>query len=121
MPRRAGPFFLAGTGAEVGQSGMYAATLGGTRYAFADLRSLLARASPARSGDALAGIAAGSAEERVAAQMALADLPLKALLADAVVPYEDDDVTRLILDTHDAPAFAPAAHLTATAVLDRLL
>src|SRR5258708_6909875 len=100
---------------------MYAATLGGTRYAFADLRSLLARASPARSGDALAGIAAATAEERVAAQMALADLPLKAFLADAVVPYEDDEVTRLILDTHDAAAFAPAAHLTVGGLRDWLL
>jgi len=100
---------------------MYAATLGGTRYAFPDLRGLLARASPARSGDALAGIAAGSAEERVAAQMALADLPLKAFLADAVVAYEDDEITRLILDTHDAPAFAPAAHLTVGGLRDWLL
>ncbi len=100
---------------------MYAATLGGTRYAFADLRSLLARASPARSGDALAGIAAGSAEERVAAQMALADLPLKTFLADAVVPYEDDEVTRLVLDTHDAPAFGPVAHLTVGGLRDWLL
>jgi ethanolamine ammonia-lyase large subunit len=100
---------------------MYAATLGGTRYAFADLRSLLARASPARSGDVLAGIAAGSAEERVAAQMALADLPLTVFLADAVVAYEDDEVTRLILDTHDAPAFAPVAHLTVGGLRDWLL
>src|SRR5258708_6937170 len=100
---------------------MYAATLGGTRYAFPDLRSRLARASPARSGDALAGIAAGSAEERVAAQMALADLPLKAFLADAVVAYEDDEVTRLILDTHAALAFAPAAHLTVGGLRDWLL
>src|SRR5260370_11334608 len=116
-----GTFFFAGRRAEVGQSGMYAATVGGTRYACADLRSLLARASPARSGDALAGIAAGSAEERVAAQMALADLPLKAFLADTVVPYEDDEVTRLILDTHDAPAFAPVAHLTVAGLRDWLL
>jgi ethanolamine ammonia-lyase large subunit len=100
---------------------MYAATLGGTRYAFPDLRSLMARATPPRSGDALAGIAAGSAEERVAAQMALADLPLKAFLTDAVVPYEDDEVTRLILDTHDAAAFAPVAHMTVGALRDWLL
>jgi ethanolamine ammonia-lyase large subunit len=100
---------------------MYAATLGATRYTFPDLRSLLARASPARSGDALAGIAAASAEERVAAQMALADLPLTAFLADTVIPYEDDEVTRLILDTHDAPAFAPVAHLTVGGLRDWLL
>ena len=100
---------------------MYAATLGGTRYAFRDLRSLLARASPPRSGDALAGVAAQTAEERVAAQMALADLPLKAFLAEAVIPYEDDEITRLILDTHDARAFAPVAHLTVGALRDWLL
>ena len=91
---------------------MYAATVGAVRYRFSDLRTLLARASPARSGDALAGLAAGSAEERVAAQLALADLPLPALLDEAVVPYERDEVTRLILDTHDAAAFAPVRHLT---------
>jgi ethanolamine ammonia-lyase large subunit len=100
---------------------MYAAIVGGTRYAFPDLRSLLARASPPRSGDALAGIAAASAEERVAAQTALADLPLKAFLAEAVIPYEDDEVTRLILDTHDASAFAPVAPLTVGALRDWLL
>ena len=91
---------------------MYLHTVGGVRYRFPDLRTLLARASPARSGDALAGVAAGSAEERVAAQMALADLPLRALVDEAVVPYERDEVTRLIVDTHDAEAFRPVAHLT---------
>jgi ethanolamine ammonia-lyase large subunit len=100
---------------------MYAATLDGTRYAFPDLRSLLARASPPRSGDALAGVAAATAEERVAAQLALADLPLKAFLAEAVIPYEDDEVTRLILDTHDTEAFAPVASLTVGALRDWLL
>jgi ethanolamine ammonia-lyase large subunit len=100
---------------------MYATTLGGTRYTFPDLPSLLARASPPRSGDALAGIAAGSAEERIAAQLALADLPLKAFLAEAVIPYEQDEVTRLILDTHDARAFAPAASLTVGGLRDWLL
>ena len=91
---------------------MYLATAGSVRYRFPDLRTLLARASPARSGDVLAGLAAGSAEERVAAQMALADLPLRTLLDQAVVPYEEDEVTRLIIDTHDAAAFAPVRHLT---------
>jgi ethanolamine ammonia-lyase large subunit len=100
---------------------MYAATLDGTRYAFPDLRSLLARASPPRSGDALAGVAAATAEERVAAQLALADLPLKAFLAEAVIPYEDDEVTRLILDTHDTEAFAPVGSLTVGALRDWLL
>ena len=86
--------------------------VGGVRYRFPDLRTLLARASPARSGDLLAGVAAASAEERVAAQMALADLPLRALLDEPVIPYERDEVTRLIVDTHDAAAFRPVAHLT---------
>src|SRR5690348_5186734 len=90
----------------------YAHTLAGTRYAFADLRTLLARATPFRSGDALAGIAAGSAAERVAAQMALADVPLAAILADPVVPYEADEVTRLIVDSQDQAAFAAVASLT---------
>lgn len=99
----------------------YAHTVGGTRYVFPDLRTLLARASPFRSGDALAGVAADSAAERVAAQRALADLPLRRFLDQAVVPYETDDVTRLILDTHDAAAFAPVAHLTVGQFRDWLL
>ncbi|HEX6104197.1 MAG TPA: ethanolamine ammonia-lyase subunit EutB [Gemmatimonadales bacterium] len=91
---------------------MYAHTVGAVRYRFPDLRTLLARASPLRSGDRLAGLAAGSAEERVAAQMALAELPLDTFLREAVVPYEADEVTRLVLDTHDEAAFRPVAHLT---------
>jgi ethanolamine ammonia-lyase large subunit len=87
-------------------------TIGSRTYAFADLRALLAKASPARSGDHLAGLAAGSSEERVAAQMALAALPLRAFLNEAVIPYEDDEVTRLIVDSHDQAAFQPVAHLT---------
>ena len=91
---------------------MYGHAVAGTRYLFEDLRTLLARASPARSGDVLAGVAASSAEERVAAQMALAELPLSEFLNEVVVPYESDEVTRLIVDSHDAEAFAPIAHLT---------
>ncbi|MBK1659300.1 ethanolamine ammonia-lyase subunit EutB [Paracraurococcus ruber] len=86
--------------------------VGGTRYVFPDLRTLLARATPLRSGDVLAGVAAETAQERVAAQRALADLPLRHFLAEAVIPYEADEVTRLIQDRHDAAAFAPVAHLT---------
>ncbi len=100
---------------------MYAHTVGSVRYHFADLKTLLAKATPFRSGDALAGITAESAEERVAAQMALADLPLAALLDEAVVPYEADEVTRLILDTHDRAAFARVAHLTVGGFRDWLL
>ncbi len=90
-------------------------------YVFDDLRVLLARATPLRSGDRLAGIAAGSAEEMVAARMALADVPLRQFLQEAVVPYESDEVTRLIVDTHDAKAFAPVASLTVGAFRDWLL
>ena len=76
------------------------------------LKSLLARASPKRSGDELAGIAARSAAERAAAQMELADVPLRRFLNEPVIPYETDEVTRLICDSHDAGAFAPISHLT---------
>ncbi len=86
-----------------------------------DLRTLLAKASPARSGDELAGLAAASAEERVRAQMKLADVPLKAFLLEPVIPYEKDEVTRLICDSHDATAFAPVAHLTVGEFRDWLL
>ncbi|RVT98900.1 ethanolamine ammonia-lyase subunit EutB [Rhodovarius crocodyli] len=99
----------------------FAHTLGGTRYVFDDLRALMARATPFRSGDALAGVAAASAAERVAAQYALADLPLRHFLHEAVLPYEADDVTRLILDSHDTAAFAPVAHLTVGGFRDWLL
>ena len=91
---------------------MYRATLGATNHVFDDLKTLLAKATPLRSGDQLAGVAAESAEQRVAAQYALADVPLTAFLEDHVIPYETDEVTRLIIDTHDMPAFAPIAHLT---------
>ena len=86
-----------------------------------NLRDLLAKASPARSGDELAGIAASGAEERVRAQMKLAEVPLKTFLAEPLVPYEVDEVTRLICDSHDASAFAPVSHLTAGEFRDWLL
>jgi ethanolamine ammonia-lyase large subunit len=91
---------------------VYAIDLGGTRHSFADLKTLLAAATPFRSGDQLAGLGAASAEQRVAARYALADLPLKTFLEDLVIPHEDDEVTRLIVDAHDAGAFAQIAHLT---------
>jgi len=90
----------------------YACTLGGTVYRFSDLKDLLAKATPLRSGDLLAGVAAASAEQRMAARIALADLPLGRFLDEALVPYESDEVTRLIIDTHDAAAFAPISTLT---------
>jgi ethanolamine ammonia-lyase large subunit len=96
-------------------------SVAGTTYVFDDLRTLLARATPLRSGDALAGLAAASGAERVAAQRALADLPLAHFLNEAVIPYEADEVTRLILDSHDRAAFAPIAHLTVGGFRDWLL
>jgi ethanolamine ammonia-lyase large subunit len=100
---------------------MYRATLGGERYVFPDLATLLAKASPLRSGDVLAGIGAQTGEERVAAQYALADLPLATFLNAPTVPYETDEVTRLIMDSHDRAALAPAAHLTVGGLRDWLL
>ena len=100
---------------------MYSATIGARRYVFADLKTLLAKASPLRSGDQLAGIAAATGEERVAAQYALADLPLATFLNETVVPYETDEVTRLIVDSHDRAAFAPISHLTVGGFRDWLL
>jgi len=91
---------------------MYRYSLGGRRWQFATLAELMAKATPARSGDRLAGVIAHTAEERVVAQMALADLPLKTFLNEALIPYEQDEVTRLILDDHDFGAFEPVSHLT---------
>jgi ethanolamine ammonia-lyase large subunit len=99
----------------------YAHTVAGVRYTFDSLAQLLARATPARSGDQLAGIAAATAQERVAAQMVLAELPLKRFLGEAVVSYEIDEVTRLIFDTHDSAAFAPIASFTVGDLRDWLL
>jgi ethanolamine ammonia-lyase large subunit len=90
----------------------YSAHLRGTHYTFADLKEVLAKASPPRSGDALAGVAAANARERVAAMTVLADVPLQRFLQELVIPYEIDEVTRLILDRHDPSAFAPVADLT---------
>ncbi|MBV8820320.1 MAG: ethanolamine ammonia-lyase subunit EutB, partial [Acidobacteriaceae bacterium] len=88
---------------------------------FPSLAVLLAKASPARSGDDLAGLSACNAEERIAAQMSLAAVPLSRFLNEAVIPYETDEVTRLIIDTHDSQAFAPIAHLTVGDFRDWLL
>ncbi len=90
----------------------YQQTIRNRVYTFPDLKTLLAKATPARSGDYLAGVAAESAQERVAAQMALAEVPLQTFLNEAVIPYEQDEVTRLILDSHDKTTFAPISHLT---------
>ena len=100
---------------------MYRASWQQVSYSFSDLKELLAKATPPRSGDVLAGVAAQSAEENVAAKMALADLPLKQFLAETVIPIESDEVTRLIADRHDAAAFAPIAHMTVGEFRDWLL
>jgi ethanolamine ammonia-lyase large subunit len=99
----------------------FAHTLDRVNHVFPDLRDLLAKASPRRAGDELAGVAAANATERVAAQMALAEVPLRQFLNDAVVPYESDEVTRLIVDTHDHAAFAPVAGMTVGDFRDWLL
>jgi ethanolamine ammonia-lyase large subunit len=99
----------------------YHHTIRQNTYRFRDLRDLMAKATPFRSGDALAGVAADSYEERIAAQYALADVPLKRFLEEWLVPYEQDEVTRLIADTHDTPAFATVSHLSVGAFRDWLL
>ena len=93
----------------------------GRHHSFASLRELMAKATPLRSGDELAGVAAASAEERAAAQRCLADVPLAHFLSELLVPYESDEVTRLIIDTHDVGAFAPVAGLSVGEFRDWLL
>ncbi len=90
----------------------YSITLHKRSYSFADLKTLMAKASPFRTGDALAGIAAGSNEERVAAQYLLAELPLQVFLEQLLIPYESDEISRLIIDSHDVESFAPIAGLS---------
>jgi ethanolamine ammonia-lyase large subunit len=99
----------------------YTTRTGGTLHSFRDLKTLMAKATPLRSGDCLAGLAAANGEERVAAQMCLADMPLAFFLAEPLIPYESDEVTRLIVDTHDRAAFAPLAQMTVGMFRDWLL
>ena len=91
---------------------MYRTSIGNRTYVFDSLKDVMAKASPSRSGDDLAGISASTMEERVAAKIVLADVPLKRFLEEPLIPYETDEVTRLIIDTHDSEAFAPVSHLT---------
>jgi ethanolamine ammonia-lyase large subunit len=100
---------------------VYRHAIDATAYVFDDLRDLLAKATPPRSGDRLAGIAAESAEQMIAARIALADVPLRQFLHETVIPYENDEITRLIVDTHDASAFAAISSLTVGAFRDWLL
>lgn len=99
----------------------YRKTLGHQVYHFSDLKTLMAKASPLRSGDILSGLAAASREERVAAQMALADLPLTTFLSEQLIHPDSDEVSRLILETHDSRAFAPIRSLTVGAFREYLL
>jgi len=99
----------------------YKYTVHNITYRYDDLKTLLAKATPFRSGDLLAGIAAKTYEERIAAQMCLADVPLKSFLNEAIIPYEKDEVTRLIIDTHDANMFAQISSLTVGELRDWLL
>src|SRR6267143_2765240 len=100
---------------------VYRHAIDATTYVFNDLRDLLAKATPPRSGDRLAGIAADSAAQMIAARIALADVPLKQFLHETVIPYEDDEITRLIIDAHDASAFAAISSLTVGSFRDWLL
>ena len=100
---------------------VYRQAIDATSYVFDDLRDLLAKATPPRSGDRLAGVAADSAQQMIAARMALANVPLKQFLSETVVPYEDDEVTRLIVDSHDAAGFAAISSLTVGGFRDWLL
>ncbi len=102
-------------------SDMFHQNLGGDRFSFPDLKDLLAKATSHRSGDALAGLAAESSRQRVAARYALADLPLKHFLVEAVIPYEDDEVTRLVMDGHSPSAFEPVSHMTVGSFREWLL
>lgn len=99
----------------------YSQTIGIRTYTFSDLRDLLAKASPGRSGDFLAGVAAASDEERMAARFCLAEVPLARFLEEPVIPYEEDEVTRLIVDGHDAGAFREIGSLTVGGFRDWLL
>ncbi|MDF2433063.1 MAG: ethanolamine ammonia-lyase large subunit [Mucilaginibacter sp.] len=100
---------------------MYKFTIGNIVYRFDDLKSLLAKASPYRTGDVLAGVCAESYEERIAAQIALADVPLKTFLNEVIIPYEKDEITRLIIDDHDNISFNSISHLTVGEFRDWLL
>lgn len=99
----------------------FAHSIGGMVWRFDSLQELMAKASPARSGDFLAEVAASSDAERAAAQMALADVPLKRFLNEVLIPYEEDEVTRLIVDSHDRAAFSTVSHLTVGGFRDWLL
>ena len=100
---------------------IYRYTIDSHTYQFEDLKAVMAKATPARSGDYLAGVAAETYAERMAARMCLAEIPLKTFLEDLIIPYETDEVTRLIVDTHNQQAFREVSHLTVGDFRDWLL
>lgn len=100
---------------------VYSTTIHQQSYTFKNLKEVLAKASPLRSGDELAGVAARSLTERIAAQIVLANIPLKNFLSEAIIPYETDEVTRLIIDTHNKDSFALISHFTVGGFRDWLL
>lgn len=99
----------------------YTTTIEKNLFRFTDLKELMAKATPERSGDQLAGLAASGPVERLAAQMALADLPLKAFLSEELIPAESDEVSRLIIEQHDADAFQRISSLTVGELREWLL
>ncbi len=99
----------------------YQHCVGATNYLFSSLKQVMAKATPARSGDLLAGVAAETYAERMAARMCLAEIPLKRFLEELLIPYETDEVSRLIVDSHDLHAFAEISHLTVGDFRDWLL
>ncbi|MEM8569114.1 MAG: ethanolamine ammonia-lyase subunit EutB [Bacteroidota bacterium] len=99
----------------------YQESVGNFTYSFNDLKQVMAKATPEKSGDVMAGIAAENEKERIAARLILAGVPLQQFLEDQLLPYESDSVTRMILDTHDVTAFSPVAHLTVGEFRDWLL
>ena len=100
---------------------MYKHSIQNITYSFSDLKTLMAKATPFRTGDALAGICADSYQERIAAQICLADVPLKNFLSEAIIPYESDEVTRLIIDSHDNISFSEISSFTVGMLRDWLL
>ena len=91
---------------------VYQHSVGNFNYSFPDLKTVLAKATPEKSGDQMAGLAAQSEQERIAAKLVLADIPLKQFLQEEIIPSESDAVSQLIQDSFDAQAFQPISHLT---------
>ncbi|MBN7814241.1 ethanolamine ammonia-lyase subunit EutB [Algoriphagus pacificus] len=100
---------------------VYQHSVGNFNFSFPDLKTVLAKASPEKSGDQMAGLAATSEQERIAAKLVLADIPLKQFLNEEIISSEIDAVSRLIQESFDAKAFRPISHLTVGGFRDWLL